>query len=58
MGRGTFKIETVSWFEEIVLAVMQPNFELAAHDVEKLFAFVGIRFATAAADSRPDARST
>ena len=48
MRSGAFEVEAIAGTKNIVLATVQPNFKFAAHDVEKFFAFMGIRFTTAA----------
>src|SRR6266404_3268081 len=47
--RGAFKIQAIARFQEIVAVVVQPEFELAAQDMQEFLAFVGVGFAAAAA---------
>src|SRR5882762_4214916 len=47
--RGAFKIQAVARFQEIVAVVVQPEFELAAQDMQEFLALVGVGFAAAAA---------
>ena len=54
MWSGAFKVKTVAGFETVVFIVFQPNFEIAAEDVEKFFAFVGVGFAAAAAGAHAE----
>ena len=49
MRRGTFEIEAVTGFELEVPLILQPDFEVAAKDMEELLAFMGVRFAAATA---------
>src|SRR5215472_3110150 len=49
MGRGAFKVEAVAWLQAIMLAVIQPNFEISAKHVEEFLAIMRVGFAAAAA---------
>src|SRR5712672_2125255 len=49
MRRGALEIKTIPGLKAVVLRVTQPNFEFAAENVQEFFAFVRIRFTTAAA---------
>ena len=49
MRSRAFEIETVAWFQAVVLFAVQPDFKLAAKDMQKFLALVRIGFAAAAA---------
>src|SRR5215471_2739227 len=49
MGRGAFKVEAVAWLQAIMLAVIQPNFEISAKHVEEFLAIMRVGFAAATA---------
>src|SRR5262252_8531286 len=46
---GTLKVEAVAGPEQVVLVLIQPDFEMAAQNVKKFLAFVRVRLAAVAA---------
>ena len=49
MRSRAFEIETVAWFQAVVLLAVQPDFKIAAEDVQEFLALVRIGFAAATA---------
>jgi hypothetical protein len=49
MRSGAFEVKAIAGLKAVVAVILEPNFKFAAEHVKKLFAFVGVGFATVAA---------